>query len=702
MRKSTLAVSLAVVVVIAVSGILLVRTLDSRSAAMENPLAAAQEHWMEEDYSAALAVLDALETKGREGPEAQVLRAEILSRSDREAARVLVKDLKPADLSETGRAHAVSVFVRLGEEASARAMLGPVSDEQPLSPLLSLAHAKILLQFDRDLMATREALENALRTTPDLVEAKQLLGRLLFEVGNVLDQIRAKSIARELDAADRLPLSLLGRMLFTEQSPLFGEEIVYFGERLLQHTAFEDSPFYSNLEFYRVMSRRFKAAGRLDLAYEMERARRQHPEANELDLLSYLDVALQTGRLDLVKADLPELARRSPRSPRVDILFAAVANLEGDEAAVMRHLRTALGKGEPSQVLAEAVRYVGATQRFSPTLEVEVAKLMLETEGVSPSDVVIAANSVIGSLREATAVNAVVDKVKTKLESQPAVLATWLRTRGRAEESLEQALRVLATGNLQVLPLVIDLECELGRVEAATAHFKTHGSQLDEFSQDIMRIRLALARGDAAEAGDLWDGAWTRSRRNENFSQMVALCHLSVAMKDYHRLLRSYDPLIANGIGLRKGDFVFLASQEINRGRAAEARRVLEQAGVFYPDDLNFVNDRAYLSILLGEGDYRVIDTMEEIVDESPDNTFFRFTLALAYLVNEFRGEAMEMIESIDFEADRFPHASRAIYAAILWANGHQGPAQLVLNKVDRGQLLPAEKQILEPYLGKL
>ena len=183
---------------------------------------------------------------------------------------------------------------------------------------------------------------------------------------------------------------------------------------------------------------------------------------------------------------------------------------------------------------------------------------------------------------------------------------------------------------------------------------------------------------------------------------MIALCHLAYAMGDYHRVLRSYDPLISNGIGLQLTEFLFLSGQEITRGRPEAARRILDQASVFYPDNNNLVNDRSYLSILIGEGDYRVIDTMEALVKKEPQNNYFRFTLALAYLVNEFRIEAMEIVESIDFKASEFPNASRAIYAAVLWANGHQGPAQLVLNQLDRNALLESERKTLEPFLGQL
>ena len=471
MRKSTVvALVCAVVLALAAAFILLTSTRPNKTAASDELLARAEERCRAEDLEGARAVLDEITAADPQNVEARVRRAELLSREQEtlDEARDLVGPVKRAELSESGRARAVALFLRLNDEERARDMLGVVREDQPLSAPLSLAQAKIALQLDHDLVAARTALENVLRIQPDEIEAKQLLARLLFQVGSVLDQIRAKSMARELDKVDRLPLSLLGRMLFTEQSPLFKDEIIYFGERLLSHSDFEKSAFYTNLEFYQVMSRRFKMADRLDLAFEMERARRNHPDATELDLLSYLDIALQEGRMELVKRDLAELKRRATDriAYRVDIFEAAVANVAGDEAEVVRLVRAAMTKGKPAQVLVEAVRYVGVIKPFTPTLEVEMAKLLLETDGIVAGDVMVAANTVIRSDSTGANKRSVVDEVKERYASQPGLLATWLRVQGLAEESLEQSYRVLEEGNPRVLPLIVDLNCELGTSRA--------------------------------------------------------------------------------------------------------------------------------------------------------------------------------------------------------------------------------------------
>lgn len=702
MRKSTVfALVFVVVIALGASLALYKSTRPNTEVASGDLWSKAEQLRRSDDIDGSQTVLAQIALSDPSNVEVRVRQAEILSMTDLEAARALVGTVDRSDLSESGRMRAVSLFLRLGEGERAREMLGPVSEDQPLSASLSLARAIIALQLDSDFVGARTALENVLRSDPEQIEAKQLLARILFQVGNVLDQIRAKSLARELDAVDQLPISLLGRMLFAEQSPLFSEEIVYFGERLLSHPDFETSPFFTNLEFYRVMARRFKGAGRIDLALDMERARRKHPDATELDLLSYLDIAMQSNRMDLVDADIDELLSRAPNNPRVDILCAARAHLRGMNDEAMNCVRRAMSKGNPSDVLVDAVRYIGAIKVLEPALEIQMAKLLLETEGIASGDVLIAANTVIKSFGDGPGKRAVVDDIKSRYEDEPAVLATWLRTQGLPDESLEQALRVLDSGNIRVLPLVVDLQCELGQIEAAETAYTTYGGEIDRFSRDVMGVRIAMARNDMVEAGNVWDGAWNRAQRNDDYRQMIALCHLAVAMQDYYRVTRSYDPLISNGIGLRREEFLFLASQEISRGRIAEARHILDQATVFFPEDTDLVNDRSYLSILLREGDYRTIDTMEALVKASPENNFYRFTLALAYLVNEFRGEAMETIQKIDFRAADFPQASRAIYAAVYWANGLQGPAQLVINQIDSSQLLEAERQILEPFLGK-
>ena len=165
MRKSTvLVLILAVALTLAAAFALFTTTRPGTTAASDDLLVKAEQLRGAEDLEGAQAVLQEIVASDPNNVEARVRRAEILSIDDPEAARALTGKVARADLSETGRARAVALFLRLQEGERAREMLGVVREDQPLSAPLSLAHAKIALQLDQDLMAARTALENVLRT----------------------------------------------------------------------------------------------------------------------------------------------------------------------------------------------------------------------------------------------------------------------------------------------------------------------------------------------------------------------------------------------------------------------------------------------------------------------------------------------------------------------------------------------------------
>ncbi len=657
-----------------------------------------------EQLEAALGKLEDASAIGRANVEVALRRAEWMASTDPAQARALVDEIPLEGLSEPARLRAVRILLILDEPQRAREMLGESPREVPLDASRAFAQAQVQLLADRDAFAARQSLEAALRVDPDHVQAKQLLARLLFQFGDVVEQSRAKSLARELDAANELPLELLGRMLFAEDSPLFREEIIRFGERLLEHPDFEHSPFFGNLEFARVMSRRFKLAGRLDLALEMEDARRRHPDAEENDLFSYFDVALRAARFDLVEAGLPTLTASAPDDIRPHLLRAGLSHLQGDLSAVTESLDAALASAPPSRVYADAVHYLSALAPLGEALERELARRILEAPEMPVRDTLAAATTLIHAGGEAEKKSVIVSAMIARFgDYYPEELADWLRRQGEVEMAYAHARAGYEDGHdRELLPLLVDLATTSGDFEAAESYLAAYETADRPLHRDLLDIRIELARGDRESAGRVWDRAWERATGEQRVPAMSLLCQLAVGMRDFERAHASYEPLVTNGIRVGKETFYFIAHSELQQARLEAARAVFDQASVFYPDAPEFVNDRTYLSLLLRDSDRRMLEAMEKLVEAHPGNTYFQFTLALSYLVHDFRQEALETIRRIDFQPDSLPESSRAIYAAVLSANDLRGPARQILAHVNRDALLADERTLLEPFIGNL
>ncbi|MFP4281987.1 MAG: hypothetical protein ACLFU2_05150 [Opitutales bacterium] len=664
----------------------------------ERLLYEASEHLASGDRGSAQASLDRLDAEVPNHPGSRALRAYLVRKSNPVRAEELVIELAPTDLTEQGRAWAMEVWLSLDRPGRAREFLGVVRPDEPMSAPLALAYAKLAIQGDRDASVARTALENALRVDTRHVEARQMLAGLLAESPSVVDQIRAKSLVRGLDADGELSLALLGRVLFADGMPFFQEELVSYAERLIQHPDFPDSELAESLTFFRHMSGRFRAFGRWDLVWRMDQARADLPDSTDDDLRDYIDAGLRVGRTDRLVRQLPYLRDRLPAEPRVDLVAAVNAHLEGQDRVAVSHLQRAMAKGEPSAVLLEGLNYLAGARRLGPELGRELAERLLSTEGVAPGDVLLGANTLLRGVETPAAREELATRIEARFADQPELLFPWLRAQGFPRRALAQGERLLAAGETRFASLLVDLAAVSGEVAQAEAVLAAYRDEIDPFVARVLDLRLAEVRGETAAVQAQWDALWEEARAAGDPAQMAALCHLALGLGETARARLAARTVIESGRGLPKEDFVALSNLALRDGDLEQARAFLERAILYYPVDPDLVNDATYFEILAGDADERTLERMTPLVAAHPRRTFYRFTLALAHLVAGSSGEALELIERVNIHAAELPDASRGIYAAVMFANGRGEVGQEILARVDRRRLLPAERTVLSRF----
>jgi len=130
-------------------------------------------------------------------------------------------------------------------------------------------------------------------------------------------------------------------------------------------------------------------------------------------------------------------------------------------------------------------------------------------------------------------------------------------------------------------------------------------------------------------------------------------------------------------------------------GDVRELRRKLQRMAAAYPNDLSVRNDLAYADLLLGDNIEASHQVAQELIDDGSPYLANRITLALALYRMGRPIDALEVLEPLPIDWNEARSGFRAVYVAILRANGRIDEANRLLSQIDPTALLPEERQLL-------
>lgn len=133
----------------------------------------------------------------------------------------------------------------------------------------------------------------------------------------------------------------------------------------------------------------------------------------------------------------------------------------------------------------------------------------------------------------------------------------------------------------------------------------------------------------------------------------------------------------------------------MRRGDTAEVLRVLEEKRRRWPQDQAVRSDLLYLSLLSGQRIAAGLAAALELLASQPQNVPLRITCALALLRNDQPAEALALFEKSDVELHHLLPGQRAVFAAVLQANGMDAAAREVAATIPAKALLPEEAGLL-------
>jgi tetratricopeptide (TPR) repeat protein len=457
------------------------------------------------------------------------------------------------------------------------------------------------------------------------------------------------------------------------------------------------------------------------------------PQCTIADREEYAAALLQLGRMTLAEKTITELLKSNPDTRTLD-LAARYSSKSGDEKKAIEFARIAANRApeddsarfELAQVLAassdtaqrgEARKTLWAlANKEGPYRQSAVEALARAPElPREEQERVIEALNHLPSLTVVNGLLAFDLKLQLHPESAEQIydeasgryargemsdlieLARWLNLRRQSERVLTLVPEDRALSNEQLLLARMDAMANTAHWEEIDALLSRPGLSLDPSVAESFRARTAQERGTSLDADVHWNHAIAlagvdpfKLRFIANFAEQS---HAGdVAMRCYDLLSRipGHAP------------FALHAMQRLTdlNGNTIAARSVAEKLANFAPDDPNARDQLAYLDLLLGRNVDNNFETAKKLAEQYPTRLSYRVTLALGYLRKDEAGAALKQFEGPPIEWERALPAWRAVYAAVLAANGKTEPAREMAVGIPVEKLNREERALIAPLTG--
>ena len=588
---------------------------------------------------------------------------------------------------------AVMTALRGGDITTARALLEALKMPPEAHPDLGFAWANLLLVTKEDIDRAKTLLHATLRQQPSDVEARRLLCAVLLDSPRALERNMAKSLLRGL-AEDAASFPIWTRALVRCQDLFFEGEAADLAALVQGHPQYPE--WLEQADPEELDSVGVALAG-LEVwvpASDILIALCNRAQPPREAFLNALVTSARAGKLDRVRELLPRFEEAYLSEGVAVRYFSLLTELAitADPGHLDRLRRLAKEVGNP-EAYVQALDFVRQFMEFRPAMQRAIAEIGLSMEGMDPAAVVILANTALED--DPGKLERVAPMVMKALADYPSQLVTWLRLQGMRDAALDLARTEVETGDTLLLSPLAEMLIETGQLEAAEEIINQRGADLGWYLQGLLRMRLDEERTGGAELSALWDGLWEQARSARDVRQMVGLAQIAFGRDDLDRLFTAYRELVNYSVLLPRGDLARLAGDQFAAGNLAAAHQVMKEATLFYPDDLEFINNRIYLELLLEGSSADRISQMEAVHAAAPDSTPFTFTLALAYLLADFGEDALRVINTIEPDFSKLPASSTAIYAAVQKAAGDASQADLIFSFVKPEKLLPEERRVL-------
>ena len=457
------------------------------------------------------------------------------------------------------------------------------------------------------------------------------------------------------------------------------------------------------------------------------------PSATESDFQEAIRLALELGRWDSAELYLAEGLRRMPFSNELLRSAVGFCDLKGDSARTIQLARTLLARQPASVeirlVLARrllalrqpaeaqeasallwqvarsnlpgsdaALRFLAGLPELTKSEAEECLVKLRSTPGRGADHDLLAADIQLRLLpqKRSELIAGVIAKYGKGAPADQLSLAHWLSQKREFKKVIETIPAASTLASKELFLVFLDAEAALGHWAEIERRLAQPQLPIEPVLVALYQARVAGQLKKERQAELHWAQAqWLASQRPETLWYVAQYAEKVGAMGQAEKAYRRLSQLPPSAAQAYLA-LVRLAEQKAD---TRALRDLMKELIVAFPNDPAPRNDLAYLELLTQENITSAVEAAKTLFAGRPGTLAYRTTLALAYLRTNHPKSAQALYDNLEIDWKTAPPGWRAVYAAVLAANGDTKSARQLANQLPRQQLKVEESALMEPWL---
>lgn len=273
--------------------------------------------------------------------------------------------------------------------------------------------------------------------------------------------------------------------------------------------------------------------------------------------------------------------------------------------------------------------------------------------------------------------------------------ARWLNSKGLHEEVLVFAGHDLPRSDTDWLLIVLDAEGALGHWQAMAGMMETPaGAGIPDAVKHLYLARTAMMNGNKAVAEEEWRnvGGTLHLEKPETIAYIAGY---EEKIGEFARAARAYREL-ANRKETRVPGLIGLIRCQPRTASASSLIPLYEELLAAQPENTDVACDLTYLKLLKPADHHDAPVMAETLLVEQPNSLPRISTAALGRLRSNDAHGALDLYRDKAIEWEGVPEPWKAVYCAVLKANGQSEKAAQLQATLQPTQLRPEERALLK------
>ena len=518
-------------------------------------------------------------------------------------------------------------------------------------------------------------------------------------VDGIVNKVQAKNrFLNLLETYDEYSFRAAVNLLLPSALPLYPEDQEQAAEHLASHPFLVEGLSRLDTEALRYLaSHQVESQPATAFLFCNELIGRENTTPD--DRLLWIYAGQAAGELDQVRRAVEEIERGDTKDSKRLILVARQHALNDNFTEALDVIAGIEALNSDSVELRAVLEWFLATQsvKTGDSDKVRLAELILELPEADPDLYLSACNLLLlgDPSRKEDLVDIVVQHFKHSNNLIP--VALWLNQQeafDRVEDLVPHSSALSDQASFLVLANAL-----IGKEDYSAAHelLEESGSLLKPWQIDLFKARLFHLQG----VGDATSESLQQAMHElppEARANLFQIADLARQAGDAAGLEEALALAYRYGLVFPQHHAMDYLRILMDSGDLEASLRFASYCYNLQPEVPGYLNNLSYLRLISGQAIGQCIEDMKDLVQQYPENVYFRLTLSLGELLGGYPGLARDTIESFNPPVSELAPRSALIYAVVMAGTGNREAASPMIKHLDLDSLLDPEQALVNRF----